>query len=60
MVIQDTNPLIISGNFPYFTKGSVVITTDNKTVLVDYGDGTKDAIATATINGVTKQFNLKK
>jgi hypothetical protein len=60
MVIQDTNPLIINGNFPFFTKGSVVITTDNKTVLVDYGDGTKDALATATINGVTKQFNLKK
>jgi len=60
MVIQDTNPLIISGNFPYFTKGSVVITTDNKTVLVDYGDGTKDNKATATINGITKEFTLKK
>jgi len=60
MTIMDTNPLIISGNFPYFTKGSVTITTDSKTVLVDYGDGTKDTIATATINGVTKEFNLKK
>lgn len=60
MVIQDTNPLIISGNFPYFTKGSLVITSDNKTVLVDYGDGTKDTIATVTVNGVTKEVNLKK
>ncbi|MDR3653545.1 MAG: hypothetical protein P4L34_11340 [Paludibacter sp.] len=59
-VIQDSNPLIIGGGFPYFTKGTIVITTDTKTVTIDYGDGTKDAIATATINGVTKQFNLKK
>jgi len=60
MVIQDSNPLIVSGNYPYFTKGSVVITTDSKTVLVDYGDGTKDNKATATVNGVTKEFTLKK
>jgi hypothetical protein len=60
MAIQETNPLIISQNFPYFTKGTVVITSENKTVVVDYGDGTKDAIATRTIDGVTKQFNLKK
>lgn len=60
MVIQDSNPLIITGGFPYFTKGTVVITSDNKTVTVDYGDGTKDNLATATINGVTKQFTLKK
>ena len=60
MVIQAANPLITVGDFPYFIKGSVIITTENKTVLVDYGDGTKDAIATATINGVTKQFNMKK
>jgi hypothetical protein len=60
MVIQDSNPLIVNGNYPYFTKGSVVITTDSKTVLVDYGDGTKDNKATATVNGVTKEFTLKK
>ena len=60
MQIQETNPLIISKDFPYFTKGTVIITTENKSVVVDYGDGTKDAIATATVNGVTKEFNLKK
>ena len=60
MEIQATNPLIIDGSFPFFTKGTVIITTENKTVVVDYGDGTKDAKATATINGVTKNINLKK
>jgi hypothetical protein len=60
MEIQATNPLIIDGSFPFFTKGTVIITTENKTVVVDYGDGTKDAKATATINGVTKEINLKK
>ena len=60
MVITENNPLIIDGVFPYFTKGTVTITSENKTVLVDYGDGTKDAKATATVNGVTKTFNLKK
>lgn len=60
MTIEDSNPLIMSKDYKYFVKGTVVITTDNKTVTVDYGDGTKDNIATATINGVTKQFTLKK
>lgn len=60
MVIQENNPLIVSGNYPFFTKGSVVISTEKKTVLVDYGDGTKDNKATATVNGITKEFTLKK
>ena len=60
MQIQETNPLIISKNFPYFTKGTVIIATEDKTVVVDYGDSTKDTIATVTVNGVTKEFNLKK
>ena len=59
MVIQDSNPLIIGGGFPYFTKGTVIITTENKTVVVDYGDGTKDNKATLTVKGVTKDITLK-
>jgi hypothetical protein len=60
MTIQDSNPLIINSNYKYFTKGTVVITSESKTVVVDYGEGTKDNKATATINGVTKEFTLKK
>ena len=60
MTIDDANPLIVDGAFPYFTKGKVTLTSETKTVLFDYGDGTKDAKATATIDGVTKNINLRK
>ena len=60
MTIDSTNPLIIEGAFPFFTKGQVTITTEAKTVLVDYGNGTKDALATATCDGKTKTINLRK
>lgn len=58
--INETNPLIVAGGYPFFTQGSVLITSENKTVLVDYGDGTKDNKATVTIDGVTKEITLKK
>lgn len=60
MTIDETNPLIAMGGFKYFVKGTVIMKTENKTAVLDYGDGTKDAKATLTINGVTKDINLKK
>jgi hypothetical protein len=60
MTIEPTNPLIIGNGWPFFTQGTVIITTENKTAVMDYGDGTKDAKATITINGVTKTINLRK
>ena len=60
MTIDANNPLIIGGMFPFFTKGSVIITSETKTVLMDFGDGKKDALATVTVDGKTKTINLKK
>lgn len=58
-VIDANNPLIIGDRWPYFTKGTVTITSDIKTVVIDYGNGARDKIATATVNGVTKTFTMK-
>jgi hypothetical protein len=53
-------PLITVGAWPVFVAGTTLITSEKRTVLIDYGDGTKDFKATATVNGVTKEFNLRK
>lgn len=60
MVIEPTNPLIAYANYRHFVKGSVTTTTEKRTALMDYGDGTRDDIATITINGVTKEIKLKR
>lgn len=60
VVIDAANPLIIGGGWPFFVKGSETITSETKTVIIDYGNGARDNIATATINGITKTFTLKK
>jgi len=60
MIIDDNNPLIFHADYPHFTKGTVSITTENNAAVIDYGDGTKDAQATYTINFVTKEFTLNK
>jgi hypothetical protein len=60
MEIDPTKPLIIGAGCPYFVSGAVIITTEKRSALLDYGDGTADAIATLTINGVTKEIKLKK
>jgi len=54
------DPLITAGTWPVFVKGKAQITSEGRSVLIDYGDGTKDLKATATVNGVTKEFNLRK
>ena len=60
MQIDATKPLTTVGGFRFFVSGAVLITSDKRTALLDYGDGTKDAKATLTINGVTKTINLRK
>lgn len=59
MVIDDANPLIIYNNYPHFVQGSVTITSETRTAVLDYGDGTKDNKATVTINGKTKTITLR-
>ena len=60
MTIDEANPLIIGGGYPHFTKGKMTITTETKTIYMDYGDGTKDNLATLTLNGKVKLITLKK
>jgi len=59
MAIDASNPLLIYNNYPHFVQGSVTISSDKRTAVLDYGDGTKDNKATVTINGVTKNITLK-
>ena len=58
--IDETNPLIMVGGWPFFVKGTVIMESEKRTAVMDYGDGTKDKIATLTINGVTKEITLKR
>ncbi len=58
--IDQSNPLIINGNFPFFVKGTQIISSEDLSSIIDYGDGTKDSIATVTINGVTKEITVKR
>lgn len=60
IVIDDNNPLILIGGFPFFVKGIKTTTVKTKVAIIDFGDGTKDNKATITINGVTKEITLKR
>ena len=60
MAIDAAKPLTTVGGWKFFVSGAVLITSEKRTALLDYGDGTKDAKATVTINGVTKTINLRK
>ncbi len=57
--VEITSPLIIYNNYPYFVQGTVSTTTQTRTAVLDYGDGTKDRKATLTINGVAKDIFLR-
>ncbi|MDB5271329.1 MAG: hypothetical protein JWP58_4369 [Hymenobacter sp.] len=54
-------PLIKSSTcFKYFTAGTINITnSNNKTMTLDYGNGTCDNVATVTVNGHTKTIALR-
>ncbi|OIP84549.1 MAG: hypothetical protein AUK44_02140 [Porphyromonadaceae bacterium CG2_30_38_12] len=55
-----TKPLVTVGVWPVFVEGVMVVTTEKRSVITDYGDGTRDYKATVTVNGVTKTINLRK
>jgi hypothetical protein len=57
--VEITSPLIEYNNFKFFVQGIVTTTTQTKTAVLDYGDGTLDNKATLTINGVTKNITLR-
>lgn len=57
--VEIIKPLIYFNNYPHFVQGTIRTTTENRTAELDYGDGTRDALATVTINGVTKNITLR-
>ena len=59
MVIAENNPLIMDGAWLYFTKGSITLTSESQTAVIDFGNGAKDNKATVTTNGKTKEITLK-
>jgi hypothetical protein len=60
MTVDDNNPLVFHANYNHIVKGSLTISSEQKTALLDYGDGTLDDKATVTVNGVTKEITLGK
>ena len=58
--VEITKPLILKGGWKFFVEGTVLTTSEKHTAVLDYGNGEKDAKATLTVNGVTKDINLRK
>jgi len=58
MEIVADKPLRYEGGFKHFVSGDVIISAEKRTALLDYGNGEKDAIATVTIDGKTKEIKL--
>lgn len=58
--IDESNPIIVFTGYNYFLKGSLTLSSEGKSVVVDYGDGTKDSLATWTMEGVTTEIDLSK
>jgi hypothetical protein len=53
-----TTPLLFDRSCRYILSGVVELYKDGSTVIIDYGDGTCDNIATVTANGTTEDINL--
>jgi hypothetical protein len=60
LIIDSNNPLIFYTDYIHFVQGSMKISSEQKTALLDYGDGTKDDKATIIIDGKTKDITLGK
>ncbi|OQY03919.1 MAG: hypothetical protein B6I20_04060 [Bacteroidetes bacterium 4572_117] len=54
-----TTALIKARNCRWIQEGVITIVSGENTVVIDYGDGTCDNVATATINGEEKEIKFK-
>lgn len=54
-----TSPLIKARNCRWIQEGVIEITLGDNTVVIDYGDGTCDNVATATVNGESKEIKFR-
>jgi len=57
-----TSPLYIAADCPWIAKGTIVLTSGDRTMTIDYGDSDAvcDNVATVTVNGVTKEIKLPR
>jgi hypothetical protein len=55
-----TAPLVKPRNCRWFVQGTIEFVTGENTATLDYGDGTCDRIATLTVNGETREINLRR
>ncbi len=53
------SPLIKARNCRWIQEGIRTVTTEKRTVTIDYGDGTCDNVAIATVNGEEKEIKFK-
>lgn len=60
-IIDPQNPLIKRADcFKYYVQGTINITNaNNKTMTLDYGNGTCDNLATVSVNGRTRTITLR-
>ncbi len=54
-----TTPLLYDRSCEFILSGVVELYKDGNSVIIDYGDGTCDNIATVTTNGTTEEINLQ-
>jgi hypothetical protein len=54
-----TKALVTDGVWPVFVEGTMLLETEKRSVVTDYGDGTRDMKATVTVNGVTKTIYIQ-
>ena len=54
-----TSPLVIKNACRWIVQGTIELTADDKTAVLDYGNGDCDNYATMTINGEVKEIRLR-
>jgi hypothetical protein len=58
-IVRISNPLIVYNDYNFIVQGTIITTTQSRSASLDYGDGTKDNIATLTIDGKITNITLK-
>lgn len=54
-----TTPLLMDNTCGYIISGVETLYKNGSAVIIDYGDGTCDAVATVTIDGTTEEISLE-
>ncbi len=54
-----TKPILVKMACKWFVSGTKEMVSNNNTVILDYGDGECDNIATVTVNGETREITIR-